>query len=97
MLFKKKLKELNMNILNLKNNCSLFYVESPFQLIQSVEAIHAFAIEKSKVIRENSSDNNNKQMREIVRVLKLNECTFIKCYQILIPVKNILRSGVALC
>ena len=68
--------------IDLKNNCSLFYVESPFQLIQSVEAIHAFAIEKSKIIiRENSSDNNNKQMREIVRILKLNECAFIKCHQ----------------
>lgn len=68
--------------MNLKKNCSLFYVESPFQLIQCVDAIHEFAIEKKKIIiRDNVSDNNNKQMREVVRTLKLNECTFIKCPQ----------------
>lgn len=67
--------------MKLKNDSSLFYVESPFQLIQCVEAIHEFDIKKSKIIiRENSSVNNNEQVRAVVKALKLNQCTFMKCH-----------------
>lgn len=67
--------------MNLTKDRSLFYVESPFQLIQCVEAIHEFEIKKSKIIiRENSSVTNNEQLRAVVKALKLNQCTFMKCH-----------------
>ena len=60
----------------------LFYVESPFQLIQCLEAVHRFSIENFKIIiRENSSDTNNEQLKEVVQVLNLSNNTFVRCHQ----------------
>ena len=58
---------------------TLFYVESPFQLLQVYEALKVFNINKYKlIIRGNSNEINNNQILSTANELDLNVTRYIK-------------------
>lgn len=60
---------------------ALFYIESPFQLLQVYEAIKYFGIhDYCLMIRVNDSTRNNEQVKNLVKLLKLNKPNYYKCH-----------------
>ena len=58
---------------------TLFYIESPFQLIQAYEIIKENHPRHYKIlIRSNSSRKNNDQLKKIKEIFKLKESVFLK-------------------
>lgn len=58
----------------------LFYVESPFQLLQVYEAISFYEIDNYHImVRTNNSDRNNSQIKSVVQLLGLSFTKYYKC------------------
>jgi len=57
---------------------SLFYIESPFQLMQAFELVDSFS-DYRVVIRLGPSEPNNSQLKNLVSLFKLHNVTYVYC------------------
>jgi|GEM_PF-2757678 len=71
---------MHKNVAHNYSSC-LFYIESPFQLMQAYELINASKICKYRLIvrRFNSTSNNDKQLKKTAKLLNININTYFSC------------------